>query len=103
MTPVNRPPAEIHILKPEGGKAFVEAAQLKPHRPRNHQKRPSRLFYLETGGIVHAQTAISPVHWIVRPDFVKQQNFQNQGGRRGKLADHESDLGAALRVKQTTR
>src|ERR1035438_4474647 len=102
MTPILRPPAEIHILKPEGGKAFVEATQLEPHRPRNHQKRPRWLFHLETGRIVQAQTAISPVHRVVRPDLVKQEDFQTQGGRRRKLADHESDLGAAVCVEQAS-
>src|ERR1035441_1675602 len=102
MAPINRPPAEIHILKPEGGKTFIEATQLPPHCPRNHQKCPRWLFCLETCRIVHAQAAIFPVHGVVRPDLVEQEDFQNQGGRRRKLADHESDLGAALWVETAT-
>src|ERR1017187_8128019 len=102
MAPIHRPPAEIHILKPEGGKAFVEATQLQPHRPRNHQKRPRRLFYLETGGIVHAQTAIPPGPRVCSADFYKELGFPNPGCRRGKVAGPESGLGPALCVEQTT-
>ncbi len=53
-------------------------------------------------GVIQIQSPIPPVHRVIRPDPVEQESFQNQGGGRGKLADHETDLRMAIRVHQQT-
>lgn len=100
--PVLSATTEIDFFEPQRMKSFIEPAELGPDLATKHEKGPGRLLDLETTRVVEPQSPIPPVHPIVRTDPVKQESFQNQRRRSGKLPRHETDLRAALRINETS-
>src|SRR5689334_20794632 len=94
------PAAEVDIFEPERKKTFVKAAQFLPHFAPKHQKRPRGLLYGRTDGIVHPQTPIVSIHWIVRPEPIQQYRFQNERDGCRKSPDHKSNLGMAIWIEE---
>src|ERR1035437_249970 len=100
IPPIDRSPAEVHILKPKRAKTLVKTAKFPPYLPANHEESAGRLFHRHSCGIIQPQTAIPPIYRVIRKDSIKQQNFQNQGEGGRELTNHESDLRLALSVQE---
>src|ERR1051326_1982678 len=102
ISPVDCAPAEIHILEPNGKKAFVKTPEFLPDRPPNHQKRSRRLFHFHRAIVVQIQCTIPAVDGIVWPYPIQQESFQNECGWCWQPSHHESGLRPAAWVQHSS-
>ena len=100
---IDRPAAEIHILKPYWIKGFVHAPEAFPDVAADHEERARRLFH-RTGLLqIAIQAPIPPVDGIRRPQPVQAQQFEDQRLGRRQIPDRKPGLRPAGGIRSVGR
>src|SRR5882724_6962554 len=83
--------AEIHILEPDGIKAFVEAADQFPGGPADQQESAGRLIHFNGLGVRYLGT-VTAVHPVPRQQPVEPKSFKTQRPGRWESSDVKTRL-----------
>jgi hypothetical protein len=96
----DRAPAEIDVFEPYRVKPLIQATQLAPDAPAEHQESAGWLFYIGWPIQILIEISIAAVDRIRGPQAVQAEQFENQRGRRGKATDGESGLRATRLIHE---